>query len=546
MTDTNVNQPEIYFNLTGAPSSEPSFSAHRVLIVGQMKATSTGLESPYNGVIVPDIPSDGSKNYLWGEYSSPIAEMVNDFRKYNKVTSVDAVAFSPKSTTATHALYTIGLVGTADADTNITIYFGNGDNSVSVDVASGDTAQNIVDAIYALIPASASTNFMVYQNTKTTGGGTTANFTVYSKAFGTIGNNINIKVVGDTASVAFTLTFTTPAVNGWHAPVSDTINPENFFNPAKTTFGATFGRYHTIIYGFQDETDADIFRVGEFLDDRFNTQGAVLDGVAIYCMKDTAANIKARTLDYNYRPLVTLANFLISQPSNYIGGSIFESSYNISAQVGALRALRLTDGADITEYTLGGGLDNEGGPHISSKPYFNTPLKYLPVIEKDITIDKAGIDALKDSGVTLLGNNSANITLLLNEVVTSYKNDPITGNPDTTWHYLCSVDTASAIREAMVNTFKNRFGQARLTDGDLIAGVSMINKSLAETTIDGVYVTLSGSDYVLTRAGATQTAFFKANRIVTLNMATGKITANMNCPIVTQFRKMSGNIQIVI
>lgn len=72
----------------------------------------------------------------------------------------------------------------------------------------------------------------------------------------------------------------------------------------------------------------------------------------------------------------------------------------------------------------------------------------------------------------------------------------------------------------------------------------MVNKSMFEAYTDRLFGELTGPDFVLCQAGEVALKFFKKNRDVALDMATGTITVNMLVPIVTQVRTIIGTIKI--
>jgi hypothetical protein len=78
----------------------------------------------------------------------------------------------------------------------------------------------------------------------------------------------------------------------------------------------------------------------------------------------------------------------------------------------------------------------------------------------------------------------------------------------------------------------------------VIEGRSMANEPIIRAFLQGLYETLSGVDFVLVEAGETARNFFNDNLVITIDLADGKVTANMQVPLVTQFREFIGTIQI--
>jgi phage tail sheath gpL-like len=275
------------------------------------------------------------------------------------------------------------------------------------------------------------------------------------------------------------------------------------------------------------------------LESRWNVDNAILDGVLVVCNSDTLANFEANYAAINYKTTVIFADKQLTG-ANHIGPAITEFNYNKAAQFAAIRALRFTDGADISEFVTSsvGALDNEGGAALASLPYFNTPMVNLPVIDDayaGFTGDE--LDALRDIGISGMGNNVAGDAVICSEVVTTYKTDS-SGAADTTWKYLETVDTASNVAEYMFNNLKADYSQCRLTTGDLVPGRAMANAESISAAFVGYYTDLSGADYVLTQAGEDALNYFKKNLSVSIDMSEGKVTAALLAPLVTQVRSI--------
>jgi len=259
---------------------------------------------------------------------------------------------------------------------------------------------------------------------------------------------------------------------------------------------------------------------------------------------------------YKRQNLVTLGNAQNSQSvviagnrllndTDFKGGSMLELNNVVSAQFGALRALRLTQDANISRYVIAtrGALDSFGGPALASLPYFNSPFFDLPIIPIGKGFKKEEIDQLAEAGLFVFGNNVNRTQIILADVVTTYKTD-VAGNPDKSFKFLNYVDTISTVREYMVNNCRARFAQCRLTNGDLIPRRNIANEILIRSFITQLYTNLSQTDFVLTQAGEDALEFFRENLNVSLDLVDGQVTINMITPIVTQLREILGTIQI--
>ena len=237
--------------------------------------------------------------------------------------------------------------------------------------------------------------------------------------------------------------------------------------------------------------------------------------------------------------LFEITSSLVNFSATFRKPSIFELPSAVAGQFGAIRALRLTEGANIADFVSGSpGLDAFGGVALASKPLFNTPLVRLSPADPGSGYTALEIEDLLDAGVSVMGNNLANDTIILGEVVTTFKTD-------NTFKFLNGVDIASGIREFYFNNFKAIYGQSRLSGGDLVADRPMANQQSILASATEFFVTLSGPGFVLTQLGEEARLIFIANTTVTLDLATGVVTVIMdNVPVVGQLRQILGNITI--
>lgn len=510
-----ISKPDITINIIPAQqviSNQPQ----RVLMVGQK--ISAG--SATSGALVTEIDNSGQENALFGE-KSMLAAMVRSFKRINKVSRLDAIPLSDNGS-AVKATGTFAFTGPSTAAGTLYISIGSSvNNKYTLDITSGMTATQIGDAFAALITA----------DTKAcvTAANSTGTVTVTAVNGGTEGNSIGLRSEGSVAGVGLTIT----------AMASGATNPTltNLFDVISNQ------RYQTIVY----PASYDLSALTSLLQARFNVTNKVIDGVGIICQTDTFANLKTLGNTYN---LPTLAIIGIKKIADtlYKGAAIFELNTVIAAQVAAIRALRLTEDANLSQYVISnyGSRDSFGGTALASLPYFNTPFYDLPVANpvNQFTDGEGGEEEeLNEHGISILGNNIANNRVILGEMVTTYKTDA-GGNPDDTFKYLNTVDTASNVREYFFNTCRARFAQSRLTEGDLVPNRNMANAGVIEAFLMSKYTDLSGEDYVLTQAGEAARDYFTRNCRITLDLEAGKATIAMKTPIVTQLRKIIAAMQI--
>lgn len=283
-------------------------------------------------------------------------------------------------------------------------------------------------------------------------------------------------------------------------------------------------RYQTVIF---DEC-ADLEAIETFLNERFNQPNAVMGGVGI--------TVKSGT----YNEVKTFADAKNSKTMCVIG-NLEEMRYNalgllLSAEIGAKRALRLTDGAMISHLVLDAE-EAYGGINKSSLPYHNTPMSYKKP-QTQITLEQA--NNLNDAGISLLVPTPTGTAL--GALVTLYKYDKA-GQKDAIFHFLNAVDTSLAVQEYLFVSCKKEYGQTRATHGDLKQGASIVNEMSLKAFISSLYEDME--DYLLVQSGKTQSKIFKDNLSVKLDLTKGVFSVLANkVPLVGQFRGLNGVIAV--
>lgn len=496
---------------------EPAFQtiqneSQKILFVGQM---TTGTAT--TGNLYTNIENNNQEDTLFGR-NSMIATMIRAGKRVNKVSRFDAIPLDD-AVAGVAASGNVTFTGTATGSGTFKIYIGSKiNNFYELSVAIDDTAADIGTQLETLITAD-TTSLATAINTA----GDVA-LTAVNK--GLEGDRIGLHFEGEVAGINIALTkFTAGTTNPTLTGIFDVIG--NI-------------RYQTVIW----PSTYDLTELKTFLDDRFNVNYRILDGIGFVCITTTFSGLKTTANAENTQNLVILGNQAISE-TEYISGAIFEMDYVIAAYFGATRALRLSPNADISRYVISsqGSLDAIGGVALATKPYFNTPFYYLPLIDHDKQFIDEEINELTEAGITILGNNAANDYIIAADAVTTYKRD-IAGNPDLSFKYLNYVDTISNIREYFQNNLRVRFDQARLTLGDVVPGRPMANKGIISGYLTQLYVNLSGPAYVLIPAGEDSRKYFNQNKTIDLDLELGKVSISMKVPIVTQLREIVITMQL--
>lgn len=512
---STIVQPGVTVNIVPA-TTDVSNAPQRILFVGQKVAAGTATA----GALNENILNDNSEDTLFGA-NSQLAGMIREAKKLNKVTQMDAIALDDNGA-GVPATGTIALSGTATEAGTLTVRIGSQTNhSYSIAVASGDTATVIGDAIDTAVLADTDAPFSTANVTGTV--------TVTADNDGTVGNYIGIEVAGSVGGITSTVTgmasgATDPTLTG----VFDVVGNK---------------RYQTIVWPYSADTSV----LRTFLDARFNDDVYVLDGVGITANHDSLANHLTALNALNSQSLVWITDKAESE-TNFKGPAVFEMPQIKAAEFAAIRGLRLTQDANVSQFviTTNGPLDGYGGPALASKPYFTTNFPNLPLVKTGRGWTNTEIEQLSGvngAGGTVIGTNTAGNTAIAGEVVTTYKTDSA-GNPDISFKYLNYVDTASNAREYFYNNLKARFVQSRLTEGDIIPGRDMANDVVIAAYCEKLYQDLAGVDYVLLQAGETALQFFKTNLSVTLDLSTGTATVLMTVPLVTQLREILATMKI--
>jgi len=511
----------------------------KVLFVGQMIKNNTvdtvknppGTFTPAaTGSLVTNIPDDETgNNALYGPRSI-IAAMLAEGRKVNSITRFDAFVL-PDSTLTTIAVGDFTFTGTSTEDGTLEFIVGSEINHKFIIefvkgtiAASAGFEDTIVDAINAdlTIPVVASAT-------------SPGNIQLDAANRGVEADKIHLEVTKTPPGISVTVAAMTGGANN-----PDTVD---LFDAIQRQ------RYQTIIwpetYDQDTGTPTDSYKdLIVDLENRFSFDNEILDGEAIITFTRNFTDQKNQGLALDTQVLTIYANALVSGTLAR-GSAIPELNYVISSQFGAVRSLRFTLDADISQFVTAtnGARDNFGGPASASLPYFNTPFRLLPVIREGVGFGNTEITELNEAGISVLSNNDPDTEIVSLEAVTLYKTNNA-GQPDESFKFLNFVDTISGVREFFFNNLKARYAQSRLTEGDLVGGRSMANVNSIKAFIGVLYQDLAGPDFVLVQAGENAIKFFKDNLTVTIDLETGTVRIFARVPIVTQLREFIGDIQI--
>lgn len=504
-----ISEPEVTLSIIPA-AQLAGVQEQKVLIVGQMLSGGTATA----GALIQDHPDDATEDALFGQRSH-VAGLVREFKKLNQRSQLDILPIDDDGS-AVQATSIATVTGTATADGTITLTVGSGKlYKLDIDITSGDTATEVGDAIVTAFTAKADAPF--------TAANVTGTVTFTASNGGTLANEWDIAVEGATAGIAVALT-------AWASGATD---------PTLTGILSVIAnvRYQTVVW-------ASVYALTEIeteLNTRFNLTNDVKDGVALQVKRGTLATLTSYVSTLNSQSVVVIPNKTVST-ATHEGSAIPEMPDVICAQIAAIRALRLTTDAPLTQFlTTVAAQDQFGGIGIASLPYHNTLLPNLPLPDISDFFSDSDIASFKTSGIAAIGPNRANNGIIMGDMITTYLTDAA-ANTDTSYKFLNTVDTASVIREFFFANYKVRYVQSRLTDGDLIAGKDMTNAGSFRAFSNQLYDELA--DDALTQAGRVAKKDFDDNLSIVVDVSAGKITVNMAPLLVTQVRIIIGTIQV--
>ncbi len=505
----SIDKPKVTFSIIPAQQLA-GVTEQRVLIVGQMLAAGTATA----GVVIRDFPNDGSEDVLFGQ-TSHIAGLIRAFKAINEVSILDILPIADAGGAVKGTGVTTLGVGPAGEDGSFFATVGSEkDLRFEVDYLEDDTITEIGDAIVAAFAANLDKPFTIANAAGVV--------TSTAENGGTICNDWGLSIEGTILDVTIALT-------GWASGATD---------PTLTGILDAVGdtRYQTILW----PSAYDLDEVQDFLDGRFNSVNAILDGVVIQVKSDTLANLKTYS-DQNSQSVV-IPGVKKIDGDFFKGPATLEFPDIAAAQICAIRALRLTQDAQLTDYlTTVSSSDQFGGIGLASLPYFNTALPGLPVAIPENDFSQTDLDELLAAGISNFGPNRAYNATIFGEFVTTYLTDAA-ANSDDSYKYLNTIDTASVIREFFFVNCKSRYAQTRLTDGDLIAGRDMANEPSIRAFCNELYDALA--EDALTQKGRAAKKDYNQNLVVTVDVRNGSATITQAPLLVSQLRAITGTIQI--
>lgn len=518
MAVTAIRNPKVTLNLVQRDQTV-GLEDFRVLLVGQMTSAGSATAG-----LVTDLPRTAAEiNALFGARSH-LAMMARAFRAVNVYTKVDCIAL--EDATGTNATAVLLSAGTAtEAKTIYVDVVSSTNHSYEIDVEVGDDEAAFTTKVLAKVALDTTCPFTA---AKSTDASTDDTITFTSSHDGTVSNSWLIRIRDQfgrpvsVAGLAFTLT-------GWTGGATDPTLT-SVLDPVENI------RYHSIVWPSSYATTT----IKSFINTRFNLDNDIKDGVVYQWVHDSFANVKTAASQMNSPSFVMMTNETMN--TAYWKGSHLPEAPDVLATIfAAIEARRFEDDISISDLVVTNEpLDQFGGRHTASLPYFNSPFVNVGQPDTGAGYTYAEQLELEGAGVSVIGANVTRNGVIAGAMVTTYLNDSA-GNPDDTWKWLNWRRTHSVMREFFVNNIREDLAQHRLTAGSAVPGYAIVDEPLFRGLCGEYYDVLS--DDVITVSGREARKYFDDNLVVTFVPDQRKIQMAADVPMVSQFGVLTGSLR---
>ena len=278
-------------------------------------------------------------------------------------------------------------------------------------------------------------------------------------------------------------------------------------------------------------------------EDRVNVDNNILDGAVIQLKADGFADAKAEVDALNSKTHLLGFDKEVDL-DNFKGSASRESLLDTSAYLAAVATLRLTEGADLSDFIIStvSGDDLLGGASSANIPFFNTPLNHIQPLIRGTEWTELEIAQFIDSGAWAFANNRVRNTVIMSDLVTTFKTDAA-GNTDETFKYYNQFLSASIAREYIVSSLRATYPQHRLVEGDVLPNRNMANALTIRAKMIELYSDLASDDFILVEGGDEALDDFAKNLRVTIDKCSGTVTINARITLVGQLRTILAPIR---
>ena len=298
-------------------------------------------------------------------------------------------------------------------------------------------------------------------------------------------------------------------------------------------------RMHNIVYPASWDRDL----ITAFAKASWNVDGKIKDTMLFFGKIATVSSITTAVAD-NHQTICPFYTKLIDN-SNF-KGSVHSTSVDIIPAIFAtIFSLCVTSGSSLREFVPSGSL--VGSPEYNAIPVHNTiiPNSILPAVSPLLDITDEEEVLLRGYCYNTFRNNRADNTLLVRQVVTTYKTTAL-GYADLAFKYIENVKTTSVSAEYIFENMQKEFAKTTVTTGIPQLGSAQVTTGQISAILFGFVNDLVPTPYALIRQGALENILNGINDDSKLEIKTGFWSSSVIGAIVMQLREILVNFYTTI
>jgi len=348
--------------------------------------------------------------------------------------------------------------------------------------------------------------------------------TLTHKHKGKVGNNTYIEIAQPSVGGS---TFTLTAFSGGAGEVVGSPTPLANI------------RMHNIVYPASWDRDL----ITAFAKASWNVDGKIKDTMLFFGTISAVSSITTAVAD-NHQTICPFYTKLIDN-SNFKGSVHSTSVDAIPAIFATIFSLCVTSGSSLINFVPSGS--TVGSPEYNAIPVHNTiiPNSILPAVSPllDITDEEEAL--LRRYCYNTFRNNRADNTLLVRQVVTTYKTTAL-GYADLAFKYIENVKTTSVSAEYIFENMQKEFAKTTVTTGIPQLGSAQVTKDGISAALFGFVNDLVVKPYALIRQGALDDIFDSITASASLDIKNGAWSSSVIGAIVMQLREILVNFYTTI
>ena len=348
--------------------------------------------------------------------------------------------------------------------------------------------------------------------------------TLTHKHKGKVGNNTYIEIAQPSVGGS---TFTLTAFSGGAGEVVGSPTPLANI------------RMHNIVYPASWDRDL----ITAFAKASWNVDGKIKDTMLFFGTISAVSSITTAVAD-NHQTICPFYTKLIDN-SNFKGSVHSTSVDAIPAIFATIFSLCVTSGSSLKEFVGSGSL--VGLPEYNAIPVHNTliPNSILPAVSPLLDITDEEEVLLRGYCYNTFRNNRADNTLLVRQVVTTYKTTAL-GYADLAFKYIENVKTTSVSAEYIFENMQKEFAKTTVTTGIPQLGSAQVTKDGISAALFGFVNDLVVKPYALIRQGALDDIFDSITASASLDIKNGAWSSSVIGAIVMQLREILVNFYTTI